>query len=99
MGKKWSEKEIDLLRSKNKKEELMKLLPERTWLSIKAKRNRIGLGCKDVKVWSKEEIEILKTCKTFNESRMFLQYRTEESIRSKRVRLGLTKKRIRLKIT
>jgi hypothetical protein len=57
----WTEKEIDLLKENFKKlskNELMTLLPNRTWSSILTKANKIGVNKRIL--WDKNEDDLLK---------------------------------------
>ncbi|MBU2534488.1 MAG: hypothetical protein KKB37_17245, partial [Alphaproteobacteria bacterium] len=61
----WTEKEMELLTSSmdKPKSELEKLFPDRSWISVKRRRNRLKKGIPYSKVekrtWSREEEELL----------------------------------------
>jgi len=59
----WLESEIDILRNHCNclsKEQLLNILPHRTWISIKRKALRLNLNMKSLNYWSDKEIQILK---------------------------------------
>ena len=98
MKPKWTQKETKLLQqhySTTPKEEILKLLPERTWKAIHAKAYNEGLHREKPFTYNEEETEIVKAlweCGSKEEIMKLLPGRSWDSITAKTVRLGIRRR-------
>jgi hypothetical protein len=92
----WSEEELKVLENANNNfsiEEVIKLLPNRTKYSIRAKIKDLGLKLKQTQNrWTKKEIDILLNCSNLkiNEVKKLLPNRSTDNIRQKARELNIS---------
>lgn len=98
----WTPEEETLLRENahlEKKEELMSLFKDRTWLSIskKAERENISLSCLGHEYWTPEEVNLLRNYYIFKTATEIQEEvfpnRTKQAVRSKVGKLDLPYKK------
>lgn len=92
---KWSEVEIEILKSNKSKEDLLKLIPNRKWDSIRKKRKKIAPELiKQCKRWSKKEIDIImKNYENLNKDKLIelLPNRSWDAIKLKSNSISLSR--------
>ena len=92
---KWSDEEIKVLEENQKlnSQELVELLPGRTYEGIVQKRNRLGLQWSGQLKWEDWETQVLENRRYYTAeeiSEQFLPHRTPSSVRDRRNRVGLS---------
>jgi hypothetical protein len=92
---KWSDDEIKVLEENQSlnSQELVELLPGRTYEGIVQKRNRLGLQWTGQLKWEDWETQVLEDRRYYTAeeiSEQFLPHRTPSAVRDRRNRIGLS---------
>jgi len=92
---KWTDEEIQILEENQhlNSQELVDMLPGRTYEGIVQKRNRLGMQWSGQLKWEDWETQVLEARRYYTAdeiSEQFLPHRTPSAVRDRRIRLGLS---------